>query len=880
MPNPSSLFPRGAEWVRVDFHLHTQADREFTYDGTDDQFRLDYIAALQKSGISLCVITNHNKFHAGEFQILRTYAASKNIILLPGVELSIGDGGKGVHTLIVFSDEWLKNGNDHINPFLTSVFEGKVPSQYEEENGRTTTSLIETFKKLESYDKDYFLVFAHVEDESGLWKELSGGRVTELAQNEIFKRRSLGFQKVRTHDGAGKDRPCRAKAQEWLKPWYPAEVEGSDPKSIGEIGKGRSCYAKLGELSYSSLKFALRDHVQRITHTLPEACTSPRFHSIEFTGGKLAGQKFPLSDELTTFIGSRGSGKSSVLECLRYGLGLDAGEADHKYKTGLISHMLANGAKLSISGAFGDGRVFEITRSLGIEPTIFIEGAEAQLKPTTLLPGLLYFGQKDLGNRQDGFEDELFAKLTKRRKIEEKSQEEKLLGEIKATADHYFAIRNADLKVGEYVEEEQKLKHQLAVYKDKGVEKQLLLQTTFDTDKRNLVEFVQQLEEFQFYLQGNPDEWDAVNTQWILLKSESLQTEDIILVGLKKDFSTVEDDYEALLGKLASLVGKAKVQLASVLEKEKSLQEEFLKLQRDIDAPGLNLQEFRNLTGRHEKLTKLIAAAKNQKTSSGQTLALLKSHGKALHELRSGWHREEHELIERTNETLPSSLKLEIEHQGNKEIFEQFLKEMVGGQGVRKTSLEKILETHPNGLALVEGANDLEEILGGTADVAKIKEAMRENLAGLVSLHVPDRRSILFNGIAIDDLSLGQRATALLQLLMSLENHPVFIIDQPEDDLDNETLFKEVVGPLLSRKKRSQFIIATHNPNIPVLGDAELVHACRETDIGKYEHDSGSLDASHTRQAIVSIMEGGARAFEQRQRIYSQWTNLPSEKNS
>ena len=108
---------------------------------------------------------------------------------------------------------------------------------------------------------------------------------------------------------------------------------------------------------------------------------------------------------------------------------------------------------------------------------------------------------------------------------------------------------------------------------------------------------------------------------------------------------------------------------------------------------------------------------------------------------------------------------------------------------------------------------------------------------------------------------------------MSLEGHPVFLVDQPEDDLDNETIFRHVVEPLLKGKMRSQFIIATHNPNIPVLGDAELVHSCRESGKGSYQHTSGSLDSATTRDAIVSIMEGGAQAFEQRQKIYSQWTN-------
>ena len=87
------------------------------------------------------VITNHNKFDLGEFKALRKTAQNKGVALLPGVELSVDDGSNGVHTLVVFSDDWLADGHDHINPFLGVAFEGKVPAQYEQENGRSSLSL-------------------------------------------------------------------------------------------------------------------------------------------------------------------------------------------------------------------------------------------------------------------------------------------------------------------------------------------------------------------------------------------------------------------------------------------------------------------------------------------------------------------------------------------------------------------------------------------------------------------------------------------------------------------------------------------------------------------------------------------------------------------
>jgi chromosome segregation protein len=110
-----SPFAHGSAWVRADFHLHTKADKEFKYDGDENAFVGAYVDALKAAGIGLAVITNHNKFDADEFKALRKRARKEGIGLLPGVELSVNDGSNGVHTLVVFSDEWLADGDDLIN---------------------------------------------------------------------------------------------------------------------------------------------------------------------------------------------------------------------------------------------------------------------------------------------------------------------------------------------------------------------------------------------------------------------------------------------------------------------------------------------------------------------------------------------------------------------------------------------------------------------------------------------------------------------------------------------------------------------------------------------------------------------------------------------
>ena len=372
-PTIDKQFPRGAEWVRADFHLHTKADKEFGFSGDPGFYNSAYVDALVAAEIRLGVITNHNKFDFEEFKSLRATARKRKIGLLPGVELSVNDGANGIHTLIVFSDAWLENGQDHINPFLTIAFEGKTPAQYEQENGRSSLSLVDTIKKLEGYHKDFFLVFAHVEQSSGLWIELDGGRLADVGENEFFRQRTLGFQKVRTHDGAGKGKPCRVLVQQWLKSLYPAEVEGSDPKAIDDIGKGKPCYLKLGELSFEAAKFALFDHAHRVRSELPEPRQAVLLGQVRFDGGALDGIAVPFSPSLNCLIGPRGNGKSAVIECLRHALGFRE-VSDERYKSGLVERMLSPAGKVVVEAVDEFGREVRIERERTGQPAVYLDG--------------------------------------------------------------------------------------------------------------------------------------------------------------------------------------------------------------------------------------------------------------------------------------------------------------------------------------------------------------------------------------------------------------------------------------------------------------------------------------------------------------------------
>ena len=107
-------------------------------------------------------------------------------------------------------------------------------------------------------------------------------------------------------------------------------------------------------------------------------------------------------------------------------------------------------------------------------------------------------------------------------------------------------------------------------------------------------------------------------------------------------------------------------------------------------------------------------------------------------------------------------------------------------------------------------------------------------------------------------------------LIIILRDNDVILIDQPEDDLDNKIIYDEIIRAILSTKHHSQFIFATHNANIPVLGDAEKVLAMEYQD-KTIIVNSGNIDQADTHKQIVDIMEGGREAFDRRQLIYASW---------
>lgn len=873
-------FRNGSEWLRADLHLHTNEDTEFTYEGDANYYHSNYINKLVEQDIKIAAITNHNKFKLDEFIHLRKAAKKKKIYLLPGVELSVGDGANGIHCLVIFdSKEWLANGEDCINQFLSATFAGK--SNYENVNERSNHSLKQTIEKLNSFNKNYFIVMAHVEQRSGFLKELDGGRIIELGKDINFKNAVLAFQKIRTRDKI-----------ENLKLWFdgklPAFIEGSDPKSIEEIGKGSKTYLKIGAYNFEAIKYALIDKDYRISEERKNP-TNGYVKSISFRGGKLNGKTIHLNHAMNNLIGIRGSGKSSVLEAVRYALDIELNEKEHidyKYKTNLINALVGSGGVVSCVLVDENKKEYTTEKVFGDPRSKIYKNGEYQmgLKPDAIVKRPLYFGQKDLSQIGDDISTEEFIskligdKLTANNiRIDDKNQEViHLINEIekidaKLTRKEEFEAKEAELKLN------------IKAYKDHKIDEKLEKQITYNKDANFITRigaFEQKIiNDLLDLLEEYGDRFDSFKSYISKHNQEAINNSISLFEEFQKSFNELFSIAEKLIAEKKNL---------DTFEREfelglEALKEEFAQIKRDLALSDIKADDYvkynKELDTTRSQLKELEKLAKRK-----ADLTLNLQH--RLVELQQLWHNE-YEIVREEIDSINANqsivdvegramrkIEITVGFKMNKELFVDYLKPLLRGSNLRENVIQNIVDEYPD---LITVYNDISSKSGQIMNILSdsqmyvFKEYLNKNLGAFLTFKTPNRFDIRYRGKPLIEHSLGQRASALIIFMLTLNDNDLIIIDQPEDDLDNQTIYNDVLKLLRKMKDNTQFIFATHNPNIPVLGDCEQVITCHyKTD--EIDVNFGSIDNDTTRKDIVNIMEGGEEAFNNRKRIYDLWT--------
>jgi hypothetical protein len=856
------MFENGLQYVRSDFHLHTNKDKEFTYTGEPNSFVNDYVSALKEANISVGVITNHNKFDINEYKAIRKAAKKQDIFILPGVELTVKEGANGIHTLIVFNpDEWLEGGNNHIQTFLTAAF--ATVHNPENRNTKSVYDLKNVFEKLDAYGRDYFIIFAHVDQNSGLFSECKGGLLESLAGFAPFKNRVLGLQKSRTRDHLNQFEKCCG--------YLPALVEGSDPKTITDIGKGDKCtYLKVGEYSYSAIKFALQDYRDRVSENIPDN-KHGFIESISFQGGKFDGQTIMFSCELNTLIGIRGSGKSSVLEVVRYVLGLPV-QMDKEYKESLVKNVFGSGGKATLSVIDKHGKRYSVSRIFGERISVLDENDnDLNINPISLFDGVQYFGQKDLSGSAD-HENGLLEKLISGR-IGKPSNLDSCVNELVRTVERLLDVSKIPQQMTEVTTLQTELEHKLSIFEEKGVAEKLKKQSGYATDTTKLDAVKNRIDAILRDIR-NAFSKNAVASNALDGYSSDFN-KDIL-----DDVSAVLSLIDAQLTQIGSCIAEIEKQcscmediISHLKERTDSLADEFAEIKRDIKDETLDVDSFVRMTAElqktKEKLKQLSEEASSKSKIEASFTKAIRKRNDALSMTYNDYKAETERINQKQTE-----LRIEITFKGDREGFKSQLKNDFKGTGISDAKYQAISDAFTDYAAIIEDwiicdGNKLKSIVT-SGEYVKLEDKLRNQYEELLSRQVENKVDIYYHGKLLRQHSIGQRASALILFILTQDDNDIIFIDQPEDDLDNKVIYDEVITAIKQKKPYMQFIFATHNANIPVLGDSErvLVVEFRET---KIDVAQGNIDLDSTHKQIVDIMEGGKEAFDKRQLIYTSW---------
>lgn len=238
---------------------------------------------------------------------------------------------------------------------------------------------------------------------------------------------------------------------------------------------------------------------------------------------------------------------------------------------------------------------------------------------------------------------------------------------------------------------------------------------------------------------------------------------------------------------------------------------------------------------------------------------------------------------------LPLDFDVRIDEQGFQEAFLNRINRQARGSfsGIEESNnvMRELLKeaSFADASGTLEFLDTIEDKLrydrreAGTGKESKLADQLRRDtepqelldyLFGLSYL-IP-RYSLTFDGQEIGQLSPGERGLLLLvfYLLVDKDDIPI-VIDQPEENLDNQTIFKVLVKCIKAAKQRRQVIMVTHNPNLAVVCDAEQI-ICASCDKGTntFNYISGGIESPRIKARVVEILEGTEPAFTNRKKKY------------
>lgn len=672
-----------------------------------------------------------------------------------------------------------------------------------------------------------------------------------------------------------------------------ADVEA--PEKIKEAGA--SCLIKMTKPCFASFKQAFLDAGSRVrlNSDKPENYASA-IERIRFVGGYLDGVDIELSDHLNAVIGGRGTGKSTLLECIRYAFALEpkTQNALKQHKSVIDTNLGKERGlvEITLRSAVLHGRKFTVSRKYGNQPVVVDEqGNISPYHPTDLLPGIELYGQNEIYEmtRDEHSRNQLIERFLEGEHEQFDADIAKVLAKLKENRESIKRALSQKDDVEAEVERLPKLLDQAKQYQALGIEEKLKIIPKLEKEKQLKARVDEDVTRVKDAIEALKD--SLPDTVFLsdsaldgLPHTDLFRQQRVVLDALKTGVQQALVQLEQLA--LNADTQMAPLQLA-LLEKQQTEEQNLEKAFKDI--PASQGKTGRQIGAEYQTLLKQIEQIRPKQTTlqhrQAQIDELYSQRKKLLLELDQHTSARATSIlrsVKRLTRKLEQKVRLTLQPEGNRQVFVDFLSEC-SLEGVGPKRLAWVLDGNfsPSNLAATirQGETELAQNFGVTGTVITALTRLPEiKLLELEELQLPDTMAIELNVThgereavfrPIDDLSTGQQCTAVLHLLL-LDNQDPLILDQPEDNLDNAFIAERIVAELRRAKLSRQFLFATHNANIPVFGDAEWIGVLSVEDNKGVilPEQQGAIDVPKVQELAADILEGGKSAFNQRREKY------------
>ena len=854
---------RGSEWRKWDLHFHTPSSYDYKDKSVTNHKIIDILA---ENKISVVAITDHHTMDIDRIQELQQLGKNKGITVLPGIEFCSELGGsESIHFIGIFSEKsdfstiWTKIQGKHNLTKADIECKG---------NERIVCNFVDTCKTIIELGG---IISVHAGSKSNSIESIKSNLLVKQETKTTLLSDYVSILEL----GKPEDEKVY---QEKVFPSIGFKLPiiiCSDNHDIKNYSLKENCWIK-ADPTFEGLKQIIYEPTERvkIQENNPKLnYDKPYFSSITFRNDEnifkddelyfdKSTQEIPLNPNLVAIIGGRGEGKSMLMKYISTSFAIKTIETDKDFlKSGNIEVIYSK----------------TIKNEEELLPFPIINNTKHSLD-------FIYISQGELKNIVEK-KKQLAEGISKMADIKEIAFDQNLDKEV---SDKLEELHNIVVFLEDSQNNLEKLQEQ------ENTQRQFIENITTKENKEKLEQYTKILGDINI---ETDKKIQLLNLKSIFSQEEINLNENITSINQKYslDIPTIQKEqiFKLQLEKIQELLKSIEEHFISLNQEKESIKKEFSQIYTgDLTTLLKDVDKYQSeLSLISDKIEKVNEAIEKKRNLIKVIFEDVENQLSLISKIKAEYNKQEKSILEdwekfknieqredlnsqqkRIMQTLLQDLDIEAVTEFNKEAFYNEIYHCINGAEWRIKNKQKAQEDY-------FGINDLDSffkfikekyleassINGIHRDVLRVTLFNEENRRKYIKVYP----ILKYKGKNLDKISIGQKGTVYLKMKLATEafSKPI-VFDQPEDDLDNQFIIKELVDLFKELKKYRQVIIITHNANLVINADAEQVIIAKN-DNERLKYSCGSLENSNINKQICEILEGGKEAFEKREQKYN-----------